>query len=84
MFCENALTMLALYFSEGDWNWPGARDGQGGRQWGDSNPEVKKAQLQELLTPYGPIQGASHVVRGIKGLARRGTGLVINEGLPQA
>ncbi len=54
--CDKYGIKLALYFSEGDWNWPGARDGQGGRQGGGSNPEVKKAQLQELLTQYGPIK----------------------------
>ncbi len=45
---------LALYFSEGDWNWPKAVDGQGSQ--GGSNPEMKKAQLKELLTKYGPIE----------------------------
>ena len=36
---------LALYFSEGDWTWPGKRD-----------PARKRAQLRELLTRYGPIE----------------------------
>jgi len=36
---------LAFYFSEGDWNWPRNR-----------NPELKKAQLKELCTRYGPIE----------------------------
>ena len=54
--CDKYGIKLALYFSEGDWNWPGARDGKGGRQGGGHNPEVKKAQLQELLTLYGPIE----------------------------
>ena len=45
---------LALYFSEGDWTWPGSRDGQ---LYGSGpNPEAKKAQLEELLTQYGPIE----------------------------
>lgn len=52
--CDKGGTKLALYFSEGDWNWPGAVDGQGGK--GGSNPEIKKAQLRELLTQYGPIE----------------------------
>ncbi len=30
--------------------------GKGGRTGGGSNPEVKKAQLKELLTKYGPIE----------------------------
>jgi hypothetical protein len=54
--CDKYGIKLALYFSEGDWNWPGARDGQGASKWGGHNPEVKKAQLQELLTNYGPIE----------------------------
>jgi alpha-L-fucosidase len=52
--CDKHGIKLALYFSEGDWTWPGAVDGQGGK--GGSNPEMKKAQLRELLTRYGPIE----------------------------
>ncbi|MFO1523693.1 MAG: alpha-L-fucosidase [Kiritimatiellia bacterium] len=52
--CDKHGIKLALYFSEGDWNWPGAVDGKG--QGGGSNPEMKKAQLKELLTNYGPIE----------------------------
>ena len=52
--CDKYGIKLALYFSEGDWNWPGAVDGKGGQ--GGSNPEMKKAQLQELLTQYGPVE----------------------------
>jgi len=51
--CDKYGIKLALYFSEGDWNWPGAVDG--GRN-GGANPEVKKTQLRELLTRYGPIE----------------------------
>jgi alpha-L-fucosidase len=47
---------LALYFSEGDWTWPGAVDGKGGQGGGGSNPEMKQAQLKELLTQYGPVE----------------------------
>ena len=54
--CDKYGLKLALYFSEGDWNWPGAVDGKGGSQGGGRNPEVKKAQLKELLTNYGPIE----------------------------
>jgi alpha-L-fucosidase len=54
--CDQHGIKLALYFSEGDWNWPGAVDGKGGRTGGGSNPEMKKAQLKELLTNYGPIE----------------------------
>jgi alpha-L-fucosidase len=52
--CDRHGIKLALYFSEGDWTWPGAIDGEGGK--GGSNPDTKKAQLQELLTEYGPIE----------------------------
>jgi alpha-L-fucosidase len=52
--CDKYGIKLAIYFSEGDWNWPGAVDGAGGK--GGSNPEMKKAQLKELLTRYGPVE----------------------------
>ena len=52
--CDKYGIKLALYFSEGDWNWPGAEDGK----WmqGGIDPETKKAQLKELVTEYGPIE----------------------------
>ena len=53
--CDKYGIKLALYFSEGDWNWPGAVDGKG-KKPGGVNPEMKKAQLKELLTNYGPIE----------------------------
>jgi alpha-L-fucosidase len=43
--CDKYGIKLALYFSEGDWTWPAKK-----------NPELKKAQLKELLTRYGPIE----------------------------
>jgi len=52
--CDKYGIKLAYYFSEGDWTWPGAVDGKS--QLGGSNPEMKKAQLRELLTMYGPIE----------------------------
>lgn len=52
--CDKHGIKLALYFSEGDWTWPGAVDGGRGR--GGNNPDAKKAQLKELLTNYGPIE----------------------------
>jgi alpha-L-fucosidase len=52
--CDKYGIKLALYFSEGDWNWPGALDG--GYLKGGSHPEMKKAQLKELCTQYGPIE----------------------------
>lgn len=54
--CDKYGIKLALYFSEGDWNWPGATRGGGGVGKGGSAPEIKKAQLRELLTNYGPIE----------------------------
>jgi alpha-L-fucosidase len=64
--CDKYGLKLALYFSEGDWTWikePLPKDGllPNSPQWGNpmwsstKNPEVKKAQLKELLTQYGPI-----------------------------
>lgn len=50
--CDKYGIKLGIYFSEGDWNWPGAKRGG----YGGNNPEVKKAQLKELLTQYGPIE----------------------------
>lgn len=52
--CDKYGIKLALYFSEGDWNWPEAVRGE----WmkGGINPEMKKAQLKELLTQYGPVE----------------------------
>lgn len=52
--CDKYGIKLALYFSEGDWNWPGAV--RGGFKQGGSDPGTKKAQLAELLTNYGPIE----------------------------
>jgi len=43
--CDKFGLKLALYFSEGDWTWPD-----------NKNPELKKAQLRELCTEYGPIE----------------------------
>ena len=52
--CDKYGIKLALYFSEGDWTWPGAVDGQIYK--GGVNPEMKKTQLKELLTQYGPVE----------------------------
>jgi alpha-L-fucosidase len=56
--CDKYGLKLALYFSEGDWNWPGGVDGKGlhHKVGVGSNPEMKKAQLKELLTEYGPVE----------------------------
>jgi alpha-L-fucosidase len=43
--CDKYGIKLALYFSEGDWTWPGMK-----------NAELKRAQLRELCTRYGPIE----------------------------
>jgi alpha-L-fucosidase len=56
--CDKYGIKLAFYFSEGDWNWPGAADGEGRRAGKGigTNPEIKKAQLEELCKQYGPIE----------------------------
>jgi alpha-L-fucosidase len=43
--CARHGLKLALYYSEGDWTWPGNRDAA-----------RKGAQLRELLTRYGPVE----------------------------
>ena len=53
--CDKHGIKLALYFSEGDWTWP-ARSTAKAATGGGANPEIKKAQLKELLTQYGPIE----------------------------
>ncbi|MCX5757885.1 MAG: alpha-L-fucosidase [Candidatus Hydrogenedentes bacterium] len=64
--CDKFGLKLALYFSEGDWTWlkePLPQDGllPGSPNWGNpvwassKNPDAKKAQLEELVTQYGPI-----------------------------
>ncbi len=70
--CDRYGIKLALYFSEGDWNWPGAVDGKAGK--GGNNPRMKKAQLKELLTNYGPIEflWMDHAV-GTGGLSHKET-----------
>ncbi|MCI0498568.1 MAG: alpha-L-fucosidase [Planctomycetales bacterium] len=54
--CDKYGIKLALYFSEGEWAWPNKPDGKRFRSDGGYNPEMKKAQLKELLTQYGPIE----------------------------
>jgi alpha-L-fucosidase len=53
--CRKYGIKLAIYFSEGDWTWSNAQRGKSGKG-GGSNPEIKKAQLKELLTKYGQIE----------------------------
>ena len=66
--CDKFGLKLALYLNECDWNWEwgkgtwrekqfnwkGAYDILDGKTGKD--PELKKAQLKELLTKYGPIE----------------------------
>jgi len=59
--CDKYGIKLALYYSEGEWGWPGGLDdpntpGPKRCNQGGKNPEMKKAQLKELLTQYGPIE----------------------------
>lgn len=42
--CDKYGIKLCLYYSEADWTWPGFK-----------NPEMKRAQLTELMTQYGEI-----------------------------
>jgi len=51
--CDRHGLKLALYFSEGDWSW--TPENKGIHQ-SAAKPEIKKAQLKELLTGYGPIE----------------------------
>ena len=54
--CDKYGIKLALYFSEGEWAWPDKPTGGRYDSNGGYNPEMKKAQLKELLTQYGPIE----------------------------
>ena len=65
--CDKYGIKLALYFSEGDWTWIKGelpKDGliPGSPKWGDpiwrtgQSAALKKAQLKELCTKYGPIE----------------------------
>jgi len=65
--CDKYGMKLALYFSEGDWSWieqelpkdglvPGSKEWRN-PIWRSSNrPDLKKKQLKELCTNYGPIE----------------------------
>lgn len=72
--CDRHGVKLALYFSEGEWDWPNKPDGTRFRGNGGYNPELKKAQLRELLTGYGPVEYIwfDHAV-GDGGLGHRDT-----------
>ena len=54
--CDKYGIKLALYHSEGEWAWPDKPGGGRYSNKGGYNPEMKKAQLKELLTRYGPIE----------------------------
>jgi len=59
--CDKYGIKLAIYFSEGEWQSPGGLDhpdttGTKKHNQGGSDPELKKAQLKELLTQYGPME----------------------------
>jgi len=54
--CDRFGIKLALYFSEGEWAWPDKPDGTRFSANGGYCPEMKKAQLKELCTRYGPIE----------------------------
>ena len=59
--CDMFGIKLALYFSEGEWRHPGGLDhpdttGPKKPNQGRVDPKLKKAQMKELLTQYGPIE----------------------------
>jgi alpha-L-fucosidase len=54
--CDKYGIKLALYYSEGEWLWPNKPNGTRYDYNGGYNPEIKKAQIKELLTQYGPIE----------------------------
>ncbi len=67
--CDKYGIKLALYFSEGDWTWikegipKEAMENTNGEKWwrhpiwkSGKNTDLKKAQLKELCTRYGPIE----------------------------
>jgi alpha-L-fucosidase len=58
--CDKYGIKLALYFSEGEFDWPkppADKLSEHQRNTGGGvNPEMKKAQLKELLTRYGPVE----------------------------
>lgn len=59
--CDKYGIKLAIYFSEGEWRWPGGVDDPATPEpkkkfQGGANAEMKKAQLRELLTQYGPVE----------------------------
>jgi alpha-L-fucosidase len=54
--CDKHGIKLALYFSEGEWASPDFPDGRKRRNGGGYDPGLKKSQLKELLTQYGPVE----------------------------
>jgi alpha-L-fucosidase len=54
--CDKYGIKLAIYFSEGEWDWPNTPDGKRFQANGGYNPRMKAAQLRELLTQYGPVE----------------------------
>ena len=61
--CDKHGIKLALYFSEGDWTWPGAKLWPADEKWPGTSKtacgrsaDLQKAQLRELCTQYGPIE----------------------------
>ena len=58
--CEKHGLKLALYFSEGEFSWANGgrrvKRATGSFYRDGRDPELKKAQMRELLTQYGPIE----------------------------
>ncbi len=74
--CDKHGVKLALYFSEGDWSWnPKGK----GIHRSVKRPDIKKAQLRELLTKYGKIEFIwfDHAI-GDGGLSHKDTVAFVN------
>ena len=57
--CDKYGLKLALYFSEGDWTWiegKAPKNSSDPRWASGANTALKKEQLKELCTQYGPIE----------------------------
>jgi alpha-L-fucosidase len=92
--CDKYGIKLALYFSEGDWTWIKGKTPEAGRDrrsaagrdaiWrSGENMALKKAQLRELCTRYGPIEffWMDHA-QGTGGLNHRDTADWVHEFQP--
>jgi hypothetical protein len=78
--CQRHGLKLALYFSEGDWSWTDRKD----IHQSAARPDIKKAQLKELLSTYGPIEFIwFDRAIGDGGLSHGGTAALVKELQPR-